>query len=142
MAEAAKDGDKGAVRGLVVEEIEQAAVKARRDGALTVYGMNRGYVAFLPARAFGRVMFAATMELNDVLRELELASVADASDMDLSVWQEYHRAVDDQLKVIRGAVGKMKELSQFGIRGDYKEGIKFAKSSQGRETGVVENQRG
>lgn len=133
MAEVAKDGEKGGVRGLVVEEIDQAAVKARREGALTVYGMNRGYVAFVPSRAFGRVMFVATMKLNDVLRELELASVADASGMDLTVWQEYHRAVDGQLEVIRSAVERMMELSDFGIRGDYKDGIKFAKSSQGRE---------
>ena len=139
MVEAVKDGGKGAVRGLVVEEIQEAAVKARREGALTVYGMNRGYVAFVPARAFGRVMFVATQELNEKLRELELASVADASGMDLAVWQEYHRAVDGQLEVIRGAVQKLKELSQFGIDGNYKEGIRFAKSSPGRESVGVES---
>ena len=133
----AESNEKVSVRGLLPEEVERAMVEGRRLGALTNYGANHGYIAFMPSRAFGRIIFDATGRLNDALREMEVASVAYGSDMDLAQWQEYQRVVDGQLGAIRVEMEKMIQLCSYGVRGDYKEGVKFGKKDQGSRQGGV-----
>ena len=142
MAEMVSGDGKTAVRGMVAEEVERARVEGRRLGALTNYGANLGYVAFMPSRAFGRIIFEATGRLNDALREMEVASVAYASDMDLSDWQEYQRTVDGQLTAIKAEMEKMVVLCGYGVRGEYKEGAKFGKKESGNRQGGVSGATG
>ena len=97
--------------------------EAVQDGALTGTGAQRGYVAYKPSKVFGRALVEVTGRLNDALCELELSSVALASDMDLERWQEYHRAVDQEIQAFRGRMDRLIKLCGYGIRAEYEEAV-------------------
>ena len=110
-------------RSRALREIEEAQRQGVELGVLSRAGARRGFVAYMPAKVFGRVMFEVTGRLNDVLCQLEMSTVAYASEMDLESWQKYHRVVDEQLEGVRKEMDRLIQLCGYGIRGEYEEGV-------------------
>ena len=124
MADSVKGIDQNlGARASVNNETERIQREAVRNGALTGEGVRRGYVAYRPSKVFGRALVEMTGRVNDALCELELSSVAFASDMDLERWQEFHRAADREIQALRRQMDRLIKLCGYGIRAEYEEGV-------------------
>ena len=124
MAEKVKGIDRNhGGRSRVARAIEEAQREAVQVGALTGDAARRGFVAYMPSKVFGRLMFEVTGRLNDALCELEASTIDHVSDLDLERWQEFHRAVDRELEALRRQMDSVIKLCSYGIRAEYEEGL-------------------